>query len=180
MHHLMIDVEALRLKQPWKAPLMEVGMVVFDEEARLITVKDLFIDPFSIPPIMSPEEQTVEFWKSQPGWPEMERRVKEDGIDVTVALRLIREVYLGGECQSVWFAGPTYDQVMLESYFDFYEIETPWKYNDARDYRTIRKQYPEILGERSPNRKPHFALSDAVYQVEGLRMITEAKGVTWR
>ena len=81
----------------------------------------------------------------------------------------------------MWFAGPTYDQVMLEAYYDAYGIPRPWKYNYTRDFRTIRKQYPRIYDSVLKNRTgEHDALCDAFFQVEVLAEIAEVYQKIWR
>ena len=61
----VIDVEALRLNQPWLAPLMQIGIVIFDEHAEELSAVEIFIDQDSLPEWASPEPDTVTWWKSQ-------------------------------------------------------------------------------------------------------------------
>lgn len=177
MNHMMIDVEALRLKKPWLAPLMQVGMVVFDEKGVVKKMVEVYVDQASLPEWAVPEKQTVEFWEKQPGWPKMLEALESRSTSVFDALLQIRNLYTIFQCQSVWFAGPKYDETILDSYFDHFELDPPWRYNDSRDYRTIRKQHPDVPKPDNPNL--HFALEDAMYQVAHLRDITQKKGIVW-
>lgn len=178
MNNLMIDVEALRLKKPWLAPLMQVGMVVFNEEGEIKKMAEAYVDQSTLPHWTVPEEQTQKFWEEQVGWPTMLDNLSNRSVDIEDVLFQIRNLYMVFDCKTAWFAGPTYDQVMLESYFDYFKLDPPWRYNDTRDYRTIRKQHPDIPRPENPNM--HFALEDAMYQVAHLREISQQKGIIWQ
>lgn len=178
MKHAMIDVEALRLKQPWLAPLMQVGVVLFDDRANVIDDKEWFTN--RNPGWSLPDPKTLEFWQKQESWGRMlqcrERLGKEPGIAVFEVASYLMEAGV----DTVWFAGPTYDQVMLEAYFEAYGIECPWDYNATRDFRTIRKQYPAIFSELAAKREGlHDALEDARFQVSVLAAISEQHGIEW-
>ncbi len=179
MNHLFIDVEALRLKQPWKAPLMQVGCVVFTEQAMPVEYGSTYVAPYSIPPHFEAEPTTLEWWKGQEGWPQMVRG-RESGSHVSDVLLEVSHLYRKHDCQAVWFAGPQYDQVMLEAYYDQFGIPVPWRYNDARDFRTIRKQHPEIEYVYAEGAQLHDALADCLASVAHLRKITVQKGINWK
>jgi len=178
MEHVMIDVEALRLNQPWIAPLMQVAAVRFDEKAEILgKYFNRFIDQETLPFWALPEESTLEFWQKQPFYPTL-RDSCSLGTDPGTLLQELAG-YIDGRI--VWFAGPTYDQVMLEAYYDAYGVPRPWKYNDTRDFRTIRKQHPRIYDSVLENRTgEHDALCDALFQVEVLAEIAEVHQKIWR
>ena len=178
MNHAMIDVEALRLKQPWRAPLMQVGIVIFDEQANLIQAYEMNVDQSTLPNWVQAEVGTVEFWQQQKLWPELQEKMAA-GDSAEKVMRMLRDIYEFNVCQSAWFAGPTYDQVMLEAYYDHYGIVFPWKYNDSRDFRTIRKQYKSVLEDFPENPNLHSAMDDCIHQVARLRHITQRTGFTW-
>lgn len=178
MKHAMIDVEALRLKQPWKAPLMQIGVVIFDESGLAYQEYEFNVDQETLPHWAEPEKGTVEFWHSQEMWPELVEKMQV-GDSAEECMRLLSQVYEINCCEAAWFAGPTYDQVMLEAYFDHYGIAIPWRYNDSRDFRTIRKQHKELLESYPDNPRAHSATDDSRYQVARLRYITENTGIKW-
>lgn len=175
MNHMMIDVEALRLKQPWWAPLMSVGMVVFNEHGEVLAWDELYVIPGSLPTWAEPEESTQEFWENQPHWNQMKENLLTKGEPILDVLQGISTFYSVWNVEAVWFAGPTYDQVMLEAYFDGFGVDRPWRYNDTRDFRTIRKQHPEIYDRVNSDRQGtyHMALDDAMHQVRVLREIQD-------
>lgn len=180
MNHMMVDVEALRLKQPWLAPLMSVGMVVFNERGVVLATDELFVIPASLPSWTKPDDSTVKFWEGQEYWPTLKEQVLhgEPILDVIQGVATFHKVW---DVEAVWFAGPTYDQVMLESYFDNLGADIPWRYNDTRDFRTIRKQYPDIYEPINATREGtyHCALDDSLHQVRVLREIYNKTGRSW-
>lgn len=179
MKHAMIDVEALRLKKPWIAPLMQIGIVIFDEKANVIQGYEIYLNQYELPGWAEPEQGTLEWWKGQDKWVELNRRIDEYGVDAHEAMVLLNNIYKESGCETAWFAGPQYDQVMLESYFDHFGIPYPWRYNDSRDFRTIRKQHKDVLEDFPDNPNMHLAMDDCLHQVARLRAITEKKGIEW-
>ena len=175
MNHMMIDVEALRLKQPWLAPLMSLGLVVFDSRGVVMFTEEIYVDSESWPDHMQAEQGTVDFWKGQEYYPTLLKLMAEKGQSVLDVLNRIRTIYIQWRVGPVWFAGPTYDQVMLEAYYHGFNQEAPWGFNKSRDFRTIRCQHPEIYQEMSTGREGlHEALEDSLFQVSVLRAIVDA------
>lgn len=181
MIHAMIDVEALRLSKPWWAPLLEIGVVIFSDTGGVFEHRRILIDQSSLPSWADPEPDTVEFWKKQPYWPTLLADIEKYGMDAYEAMVLLKSFLEERKVEAFWFAGPQYDQVMLEAYFDDYCLDFPWKYNDSRDFRTIRKQYPvmyrALLDKRKGN---HQAVDDCLFQVSVLREISKASGIRWQ
>lgn len=178
MKHAMIDVEALRLKQPWLAPLMQVAVVLFDDRGNPIDDSQWFTS--HNPLWTSVEPSTLEFWQEQEFWPTMQRLRESVGKDAGIVILEMADYLKTAGVEAVWFAGPTYDQVMLEEYARHYGIEIPWEYNASRDFRTIRKQHPVIYSEMMEKREGHHnALEDARWQVDVLGQISQQHGIEW-
>lgn len=180
MIHAMIDVEALRLNKPWKAPLMEVAAVIFDDMGNVLQSKRILVKKEGLPKWASVEKSTLDFWVAQPYWRELQRdtmRVGVRAIEAMIDLKAFLQVHQAG---AFWFAGPQYDQVMLEAYYSEFKIAPAWRYNDTRDLRTIRKQHPAIY-ERLINRRhgSHEALEDCLFQVSVLHDISVETGHRW-
>lgn len=180
MIHAMIDVEALRLKKPWKAPLLEIGVAVFTDYGEVICTKRILVTKAGMPKWASVEKSTLDFWQDQPYWTELQRDIQRVGVPASSAMLLLKNLLVDQKAEAFWFAGPQYDQVMLEAYFDEFKIDTPWKYNDTRDLRTIRKQHPEIYNQLLKERKgSHQAVADCLFQVSVLRSISKATNHRW-
>lgn len=184
MNHAMIDVEALRLHQPWKAPLMEIGCAIFNEEGEVQASISFAIEPAYLPHWVEEDPDTRKWWESPEqaeAWGNLQARIRDDGVMTQVALTGLAEFMAKHEVQSYWFAGPTYDQVMLETYYDHYGIPRPWAYNATRDFRTIRKQFPECWEAMIKDRKGiHQAADDCEFQVSVLQEIYFQHGWEWK
>lgn len=179
-NHAMIDVEALRLNQPWKAPLMEIGVVIFDGyTSKEVDSLRLLINQNNLPDWAEPEPDTVKWWQEQEYWPELRVALREHGKWPGHALQSMCNFLEKHEVKVVWFAGPQYDQVMLEAYLDHYRIPRPWQFNDVRDLRTIRKQWSEDADRvRSVRTGHHNAVEDCRSQVAVLREIMDNNTMT--
>lgn len=180
MIHAMIDVEALRLNKPWKAPLMEVAAVIFDDLGNVIASKRILVKKEGMPKWASVEKSTLDFWVAQPYWRELQRDIMRVGVSAESAVLLLKNFLVENHAGAFWFAGPQYDQVMLEAYYSEFKIAPAWRYNDTRDLRTIRKQHPAIY-ESLINRRhgSHEALEDCLFQVSVLHYISVETGHRW-
>lgn len=179
MIHAMIDVEALRLSKPWLAPLMQVGILTFDGMAKPLCGYEFTVDQNSLPEWAEPEQSTVEWWKSQPMWPRLKEAEMLGGGSIEECLDFICEIYVDDNCSTVWFAGPQYDLVILQAYFEHFGKKMPWRHNDVRDFRTIRKQHSVILEGFPDSPNQHLALADCYHQVERLKLISNSTGISW-
>jgi 3' exoribonuclease, RNase T-like len=180
MNHAMIDVEALRLKKQWRAPLMEVGVVVFDDIGNVNQSKRILVKKEGLPRWASVEKTTLDWWRDQPYWEKLQHDIRRQGIEARNAITELKDFLQINQVEVVWFAGPQYDQVMLEAYFDDFGIDYPWRYNDTRDLRTIRKQHPAIYDPLVKARNgSHEAVEDCLFQVSILRAISKATNHRW-
>jgi len=179
MKHAFIDVEAFRLKKPWKAPLCNVAAVIFDSEAKVLASNDYYIDPNNFPTWSRVEDSTITWWKGQAKYQELIDRMEHWGDTPLSVMKQLKFYLNSEEVEAFWFAGPQYDQIMLEAYFDSFGIKYPWKYNQCRDFRTIRKQHQGIMDNIPPNANAHLALDDCLYDVGRLADITLATGIRW-
>lgn len=179
MNHAMIDVEALRLNKPWRAPLMEVGVVVFTPQGEVVDKLRILVKKEGLPRWASVEKTTLDWWREQDCWRELQREIMRNGVSAHQAMLEMNSMLTRHNVGPVWFAGPQYDQVMLEAYLADFGIDPHWKYNDSRDFRTIRKQWPDQYAS-VVNHGYHQAVEDCLFQVEVLRQIYLTTGVSWK
>lgn len=66
----------------------------------------------------------------------------------------------------VWVNGLDFDVPILINAYNNCGIPVPWKYNEVRDFRTVRKLFLEIQDSERVNH--HNALADAQWQMEHL------------
>jgi exodeoxyribonuclease VIII len=76
----------------------------------------------------------------------------------------------------VWGNGATFDNVILSSAYQRFDMEVPFTYKDERCYRTVRRLFPLI--EKESVGTKHNALDDAKSQAIHLLKILKSVGVT--
>lgn len=180
MKHAFIDVEAFRLTKPWIAPLVNVAAVTFDEYGNVHSSIDLYVEPSQFPPWSQPEALTLAWWQAQDKWKDLMNRVHMLGDFPTEVMRKLAGFLKQEGVEAFWFAGPQYDQIILEAYFYNFDMEYPWKYNQVRDFRTIRKQHMDLLEDFPANPNAHLALDDCLYDVSRLKYISDNRGIAWK
>lgn len=178
--HMMVDLEALRLTQLHKAPLMNMGLVVFDENAEVISQADIYIHPELQPDWVEPEQGTLTFWMGQPSWDTLQENMFKEGVSPQQALIDMRRFYEQNRCDTVWFNGILYDGSILKTYHEKLGMIEPWRHFEIRDFKTIRQQYRDLLDEYHERKKvTHLGLQDSLDQVEMLRVISEQTKAQW-
>lgn len=73
-----------------------------------------------------------------------------------------------------WANGPTYDLVALTTMYQEHGLARPWKYNAARDLRTLWGLAP---GLRRPSRATHDPIDDCLEQIKIVWEIHEKLGL---
>lgn len=79
----------------------------------------------------------------------------------------------------IWANGTDFDIPMLKHAYQYYCMKPNWRYDAVRDYRTMRKLFPNIKADEFTGSK-HNALDDAINQAAHLTKILrymEDKGV---
>ena len=69
----------------------------------------------------------------------------------------------------IWCKGTDFDTAILAHAYAQYGYPVPWKYNNIRDMRTLKKCHPQLHYIQNPN--PHHALQDAINQANHLNQI---------
>jgi DNA polymerase III epsilon subunit-like protein len=104
-------------------------------------------------------------------WLEQDASAREQlqgGETLSRALRGFREFVQGTD--EIWANSPAFDVAILEAAFEAVGLSVPWRYWQARDYRTMR----EVLSAsgdwpaREQSGTDHNALDDARYQARCL------------
>lgn len=165
--NVMIDVEALRLKQPWKAPLMQVAAVVFDGEGNIKDEQvwyckaDELTEPFEADP------QTVMWWEKQDYWEELKAGMSINGKSAKKIIVELKHYLEFHKPTGVWFNHPTYDEILLNAYYEEFGVDKPWTHRMVRDMATLTAWIgrPQVT---LPGDK-HNALYDCRYQVMCLK-----------
>ncbi len=71
----------------------------------------------------------------------------------------------------IWCKGTDFDVAILDHAYKQVGLQVPWKYNDVRDFRTIKKVFPDRVDPNLTNEYPHNALEDAIFQARQLTSI---------
>lgn len=87
---------------------------------------------------------TKEFWRNQPIWPEMKRRMESLGVSHKLAMVEFHKWYHAKPPQLVYTCG-AYDVSIMESYEYNLALSNPVPFWMYRDFRGIREQYKELL-----------------------------------
>jgi 3' exoribonuclease, RNase T-like len=109
------------------------------------------------------DDETVEWWSTQP--PESVEEALGDGnrIDLSTALSELADVLWLSK--RVWFNGPCFDAKILEHAYQSYGKSTPWAYYEVRDARTVYGLHPTLV--KTP--PSHHALEDCRRQIDLLQ-----------
>jgi len=68
----------------------------------------------------------------------------------------------------IWCKGTDFDTAILADAYRQMNRELPWKYNDVRDFRTVKKLCLGMVDPKIENPEPHHALADAIFQARQL------------
>lgn len=71
---------------------------------------------------------------------------------------------------TLWANGTDFDIPMLKHAYQYYNLKPNWKYDAVRDFRTLRKLFPQIKADEFVGVK-HDALADAINQAAHLTKI---------
>lgn len=160
---VMIDLETLSTNQD--AAILSIGAVRFNPNTGEIA--DTFherIDFNSAIVNGHVSMDTLKFWFAADG---------NAGKLVASGTRMLPEALTEfaewlGQGSIVWGNGATFDITILENTYKRLEMDTPWKFYDVRDCRTVEAM-AESICERSEFERSgthHDALDDAKYQAE--------------
>lgn len=168
--NVMIDIETLGTTPG--AVIVSLGAVRFDADGieeemyRSIDMESAQDSGLNI------EASTLEWWIPKP--PE----VQEQLTGGKPLLEVLYDLRSFVDDDIVWACSPAFDIVMLEAAYRAVGAESPWRYYNCRDYRTLR----ETLGtwpDREQQGTNHDALDDARYQAKCLiEAVTESEDVS--
>jgi hypothetical protein len=180
---VMIDTETMGTRPD--APIIAIGIVPFNLATGEIGKKMSYmnIDLASTMALgAKPDAGTLMWWLTQS---DKARQNITQGYKVPVAEALLAVTNfltintVAYNDRKVWACGTDFDVVKLAEHYHRCNLEVPWKYYNARDFRTVRELWPEIAAGISRTGTHHNALDDALYQVEvliGIRKHLGSKG----
>ena len=174
MKHVMVDIETLGTKPG--SVILSIGAVRFDETG---VAADKFYRPVdvfdSLMAGLKVDEPTIGFWRLQPFEAVAPltpgRPLRETLLALSAYIKAVENTY-------VWAKGPDFDCVLIEAAYQAIGMKRPWRYNMARDVRTILGLTPGAAATVERSRfTEHHALGDAQYQAECVIAAANGLGV---
>lgn len=161
--HIMIDLETWDTTST--AVILSIGAVVIGAPDQECPQFYLEVDPRT-QYMRTKSVDTMAWWEKQGNCP-------CDGTTSLVdALFKLREYLASITARPIiWCRGADFDTAILAHAYRQLGTETPWKYNDVRDFRTVKKMFGESMIVTIENFKPHNALEDAIFQARQLQAL---------
>jgi hypothetical protein len=76
-----------------------------------------------------------------------------------------------------WGNGSSFDLTILGGAYDRIGMKRPWKFNNERDFRTVRNMFPKVVYDvTEKSGQAHNARDDAIFQAQHLFKINRAYG----
>jgi hypothetical protein len=161
--HIMIDLETLDTVAT--AVILSMGACIIGPDPMKFETLYIEIDTAS-QPRRTKSAKTIQWWEDQGNCP---RYGTTSLVSALLSLRSYLERITVRPI--LWCKGTDFDIAILNHTYAQLDIDTPWKYNDVRDFRTIKKMFGESMVVTTQNLRPHHALSDAVFQAQQLYSI---------
>ena len=167
----MIDIETFG--RGMHSAITAIGYAVFTAEKVLYQGTIVPSMPEQLKAGLTMDFESVCFWLSQPK--ETQEALLNQFKYATPfksALNQLADKIFQIDGGLIWICGNR-DIIWMESAYTACGMDVPWRYNQMRDFRTIR----ELSGIPAPERTGlHDAKADALYQAEYLIQICKEKG----
>jgi hypothetical protein len=175
---IMGDIESLGLDA--RTVVSQLAFVAWDQDDPESLIREVE-EYLPIQPQLTPLKRTVRadtilWWMRQDdaARKRFDRNSGEDFDELSALvnsyLSKMRQVIESASDYEVWFKGPQFDAVAIESLAVDLGLQVPWAYDKVRDLRTMMKEAG--LGSQDlPMRAglvAHHALSDCKHQVDQL------------
>lgn len=167
MAQVMVDIETLSLNP--NALILTIGAVKFDRKSpvKRLSKADTFYRRITMSSCvdvgLDVDKSVADWWKTQSKEAFYEAIKHPDRVPILQALTEFTEWF--GNSRLIWSNGDDFDCVILKEAYKACKMETPWKYWNTRDVRTILDVSNVRLEDMPPNAIPHHALHDAYRQV---------------
>lgn len=169
--HIMVDIETLGTR-PGDA-ILSIGAALISTD-KIISTFYVTVDSESCKALgMRAQKSTLEWWGKQS--PEVRAAAFKGELSLHSALRQLQLWIPPGDV-CVWGNGAGFDVPLLEAAYRAAKMEIPWKFWNARCYRTVAAMHPT---EKPPREGVHHnALDDAVFQATHLLAIVKQHNLT--
>jgi exodeoxyribonuclease VIII len=155
---VMIDIETFSTSK--NAALASIGALKFNEK-EILEKFYINVEPQSSKDAgLHFSQSTIDWWKSQK--PEAFKALKDNRYILPEALDHFSEWY-GSKSVPTFACGPDFDLVIMEANYSAVNKVHPWKYSDARCFRTFKAMFKADTVRQGVY---HNALDDAIYQAQ--------------
>ena len=168
MSDCMLDLETLSTDS--HAAIIVIGAIKFDRTTNTPSLDkcDSFYRKITLDSIQdfTISKETTAWWYQQDEHIRKEALEGEDRIPLQDALREFAAWYDG--CTCVWGNGDDFDCVILGNAFQHFNLETPWRFWQTRDMRTVM-DVAGLFSRDLPRGNEHHALHDCWRQIYGVK-----------
>ena len=171
MKHMMLDLETLGVEPG--CMILSIGAVGFSPYEKGIRTVDKTHDFYTNVNIKSQQllglgfnAGTLEWWMEQSN--EAKEMLFKDEKSIRTACQNLVDFWDDNQYEYVWGHGSIFDVAIIEYIFRKLDIETPWKFYNIRDTRTLFDLGKFKIGKREGTH--HYAYDDAVHQALGVQL----------
>lgn len=166
---VMLDLETMGLG-PNATPI-QIGAVMFNSEEGYTSPSTFKADIDLHSALLlggEVDNETVLWWRARGGLK------MNSTVSIANGLRQLAE-FLGRypEIKRVWAQGPSFDIAVLEGFYRRAKLTIPWKYNAARDTRTVYDLARQMGWEKPKQDVEHVAVADCLAQIKTLMSALE-------
>lgn len=174
--HFSIDIETMGTTP--NSAILSIGAVVFDPHSTEMPVErtdDTFYTRVDLAGCMAlgltVDAPTIKWWMQQDDAARGE--VMKPGSSLATSLLALSN-WMACRQDSLldrrlWCHGPSFDAVLLENAYRVCQLKAPWKYNEARDTRTIYEAAGIDFKAFPRCGVFHNALDDAITQAKAVQ-----------
>ena len=169
MNNIMLDIETMGNNN--NASIMSIGACYFNPKTG--EIGKTFHEQVSIETNGIMDASTVLWWMSQSD--EARAKFENNGSAKHCRDVLIELSYFIDAGAQVWGNGAAFDNVIIRSAYNAWQLEVPWKFWNDRDVRKI-VELGQMIGIDPKKDMPfegvkHDALADAIHQAKYVSVI---------
>lgn len=177
MRNIMVDVETLGTKGT--SVILSIGAVEFDGASLGKTFYARVSIDSCLERGLTVDGSTIEWWMAQA---DDARKVFDVRGEILASALIDLQNAFDWNNTLVWANGSSFDLPILENAYAACHMRAPWKYYNARDYRTVKGMFPPdfVKSVRVESVVAHDALEDARAQALTLQALLASYGVLGR
>lgn len=168
MTHCMVDTETFGQKPG--CAILSIGAVIFDPFSKEEPREKFYstIDLTSAVLLgLTVDQKTVEWWQKQNIAAQHE--LSRNPVNIKAVLGEFQMWCNRNAVDRIWCHGAGFDAPIIEHALKLAELDSPWRYAQIRDTRTVYDLFNIDLIKRERIGVYHNALDDAIFQVKAVQ-----------